>query len=521
VMDDPLLPARRQILREVFPMEFLRLSRSVTVLIGLALVVLSINIYRRKRRAYQWVMGLACLSVLFHLTKGLDYEEAAAALVLAGALWTTRSWYTVKSGQPELRTALVSLGLAAAAAMAYGIAGFWLLDPRHFGINFNTAASFRTTLLFLSLAGDPGIAPHTRYAVWFLDSLYLVSFSVAAYAALTLFRPAAHKLIVHPHEVTRATEIVRKHSRTTQDCFKLWPDKSFLFSPSGHSFVAYGVANGCAVALGDPVGPASEMAAITGAFAEMCRENGWPCAFHQALPDSLPVYRQAGFRKMKIGDDAIVDLTRFSLEGKSMRGFRSEMRKVEKLGVHVQHFEPPVSDEAIEQAREVSEEWLTIPGRRERQFTLGYFDEDYLRGTPLVAAMDANGRMLGFTNLVPSYRPDESSCDLMRRRIEAPNGIMDYLFLQVFLREKARGIARFNLSLAPMSGFREHEEASHEERAVHLFFQRLNFLFSFRGLKAYKAKFATGWEPRYVVYRNVLDLPRIALALGKLSEFRG
>lgn len=521
VMDDPLLPERWQILREIFPMEFVRLSRSVTLLIGLALVVSSINIYRRKRRAYQWVMALACLSALFHLTKGLDYEEATGALALAGVLWTTRGWYTVKSGQPELRTALLSLGLAAAAAMVYGVAGFWVLDVQHFGANFNTADSLRATIRFLALAGDPSIVPHTRYARWFLESLYLTSFSVAAVAALALFRPAAHELIVYPHEAARATEIVRQHARTTQDCFKLWSDKSFLFSRTGLSFVAYGVAGGCAVALGDPVGPAPETSAIVREFAEMCRENDWLCAFHQALPDFLEVYRSAGFRKMKIGDDAVVDLTRFSLEGRTMRAFRSEIRKLEKLGVEVRHHEPPVSDKAIAEAREVSDEWLTISGRRERQFTLGYFDHEYLRDTPMVTAVDAGGRMLAFTNLVPSYRPDESACDLMRRRVDAPNGIMDYLFIHVFLREKARGAARFNLSLAPMSGFQEHEEASREERAVHLFFQRLNFLFSYRGLKAYKAKFATSWEPRYVIYRNALELPRIALALGKLSEFKG
>jgi phosphatidylglycerol lysyltransferase len=72
--------------------------------------------------------------------------------------------------------------------------------------------------------------------------------------------------------------------------------------------------------------------------------------------------------------------------------------------------------------------------------------------------------------------------------------------------------------MAPMSGFQEHEEASPEERAIHAFFQHLNFLFSFKGLLAYKAKFASSWEPRYAVFHSALDLPRFAVALGKVSE---
>ena len=64
---------------------------------------------------------------------------------------------------------------------------------------------------------------------------------------------------------------------------------------------------------------------------------------------------------------------------------------------------------------------------------------------------------------------------------------MDYLFLQTFLLYQRRGIERFSLGMAPMAGFAPSENASPEERAVHAFFQHLGFMFSFRGIKAYKA----------------------------------
>ena len=71
-----------------------------------------------------------------------------------------------------------------------------------------------------------------------------------------------------------------------------------------------------------------------------------------------------------------------------------------------------------------------------------------------------------------------------------------------------------------MAGFQEREEATAAERIVHAFFQRLNFLFSFSGIKQFKAKFADSWEPRYVVYRNVFDLPNLGLALSRITEAR-
>jgi phosphatidylglycerol lysyltransferase len=519
VMANPLIPARAVILREFFPMEFVRLSRSFTLLLGLALVVSSFNIYKRKRRAWIIVLALAWFSFLFHMTKGLDYEEAACALVLVALLVAMRKHFTVKSSTLDLSWAVIRLAAAAGAAGLYGIAGFWLLDQRQFGINFVLGDSVRQAFRYLLLIGDPALVPHTRYARWFLDSLYMTGLAVVAYAVLALFRPVFYSFRIHPHEVQEATQIARLHGRSSLDFFKLWPDKSYLFSPSRQSFLAYGVANNFALALGDPVGPEEEIEPIIYNFLEMCRENDWMCGFHQVLPDFLPIYRRLGLRKLKIGDDAIVDLTGFSLDGKRMREFRSDVRRLEIVGITTHDYEPPLSDEILARMREVSDDWLQIPGRRERQFSLGSFDPHYLRATPVVAALDGNGNMLGFVNLLPSYRKDEAAGDLMRRRSDAPNGIMDYLFVKVMLRAKRQGFLRFTFGMAPMSGFQEKEEATPEERAVHYFFQRLNFLFSYRGLRNYKAKFASFWEPRYAIYRTPIELARMALALSKLSQF--
>jgi phosphatidylglycerol lysyltransferase len=170
--------------------------------------------------------------------------------------------------------------------------------------------------------------------------------------------------------------------------------------------------------------------------------------------------------------------------------------------------------------KEISDEWLRLPGRRERQFTLGRFEPGYVHSTPIVLAEDVEGRAFAFLNRIPSYVPGEATIDLMRHRTEIPNGIMDFLFVRLFLELKEQGFTRFNLGMAPMAGFQEREEASAEERAIHFFFQHLNFLFNYSGLRAYKAKFATSWEPRYLIHQHPLDLPAVALALGRISEPR-
>ncbi len=512
------LPERLAALEKFFPLEFTHLSRSATLLTGFALVIASLNIYKRKKLAWWSTLGLTGFSVVFHLTKGVDYEEASLSAILLVVLLLARQHFTVRSRLAGWTVALRRAVLALVLATAYGVGGFWFLEPREFGIDFDWKDSLQRTTRFLTLAGDPSLTPRTRYAGWFLDSLYLISSTAILYAGFALFRPALYRFRTHPHEVAAARTLLARHGRCTQDFFKARPDKSLFFSGSGECFLAYRVGADFAVVLGDPVGPPREIEPTVRDFASFCADNDWGLGFHQTLPDFLEVYSRLGFKKLKIGDDAIVDLAQFTLEGKAAKGFRSKVNQLEKGGIHTSYYEPPIPASVMAQLKEVSDEWLQIPGRRERQFTLGLFDEEYVRSTPVFTAADGQGRVLAFVNLIPSYRRGESTIDLMRRRTEAPNGIMDYVFVKLFLLNKERGFERFNLGMAPMSGFQEQEEASPEERAIHGFFQHLNFLFSFKGLLAYKAKFADQWEPRYVVYRSALDLPRLAWALSRVSE---
>ena len=80
----PGLPQRIHRLRHVFPLEFVQLSRFAVLLAGFALVVSSLNLYRRKKRALHFVVVISALSVVLHLTKGIDYEEALLSAILLG-----------------------------------------------------------------------------------------------------------------------------------------------------------------------------------------------------------------------------------------------------------------------------------------------------------------------------------------------------------------------------------------------------------------------------------------------------
>jgi phosphatidylglycerol lysyltransferase len=517
VLHPEFLP-RVAFLRDAFPDEFLHVSRLLAVVLGLGLMLTSLQILRRKQRAYRTALLISAAAVFVHLMQGRDWQPAALSIALMVVLVACRRHFTVRSATYDLRSAGPAIALIVVAALAYGVGGFWLLDRRQFGLNFTLPDSLHRTLHFFVLIGDGSITPRTHYAHWFLHSLYVVSVTTILFVLYSLFRPVFYRYRTHPHESARAAAITARHGRSALDFFKYWTDKSFFFSPSGESFVAYRVGGRYAVVLGDPVGPAAELPALARDFSAFCRDNDWGLVFHQTPPDLLPVYKELGFQRLKLGDDAIVDLGQFSLDGRSSKDFRQAVHRMERLGVQTRFVEPPLADELLAELKTVSDEWLGLPGHRERSFTLGLFEPDYVRATPVFMAVDPQARVLGFMNLIPCFAPGERTIDLMRHRIAAPNGIMDFIFTELFLHLKQQGVTRFNLGLAPMSGFTAAEHATAEERAVHTFFQHLTFLFNYAGLRAFKAKFATSWEPRYLVYRHTLELPAVALAIGRVSE---
>jgi phosphatidylglycerol lysyltransferase len=338
------------------------------------------------------------------------------------------------------------------------------------------------------------------------------------YGVWSLFRPILYRFRTLPQEHERAKKILDRHGNASLDFFKLWPDKSYFFNSSNDAFIAYRVGLNFAIALADPVGPETKIEETIDQFRQYCEDNSWGLAFHQTKPDFLLAYRRLGFKKLKIGDEAIVDLTKFTLRGNAMKRMRYKTNHFDKAGFHVKRYEGPLSEELLRRLREVSDEWLRIQGRRERTFCLGMFEPRYLRSTAVMTAEDEEGYIQAFANFIPSYRRAEATVDLMRYRLDAPNGIMDYLFIKLFLDCRERGFKRFSLGMAPLDGFRGHEESSVAEMTVYSFLHRMNFIFSFSGIKQFKAKYADLWEPRYLIYLHVFDLPKLGLALSRVTE---
>lgn len=324
------------------------------------------------------------------------------------------------------------------------------------------------------------------------------------------------QLTSEPHERAAARDIVDKYGRSSLDFFKLWPEKSYLFAADNTCVIAYKTALGVAISLGDPVGPDDRLEQSIQEFMRFSSQKRWTVAFHQALADLLPVYRKLGLRVIKFGEEAVVDVAHFCSVTAENKFFRYLRHRFENGGYTFTQHAPPHTERLLGELKAVSDDWLTLPGRRERGFALGWFDRAYLAEMPLYVIRDSAGSLIAFVNEIPDYRQGEAELDMMRHRVMAPNSAMEYLIARVLFDLNDRGCARLSMGLVPFAGVGNRGGASLEERIVHLLFERGNRFFSFKGLYRFKNRFEPGWEDRFLVYQGGL----VGFARTLLAEMR-
>jgi phosphatidylglycerol lysyltransferase len=277
----------------------------------------------------------------------------------------------------------------------------------------------------------------------------------------------------------------------------------------------YGVQGRTWVALGDPVGPDAAMAGLIRGFLERCDDFGGVPAFYEIGSAHLHRYADYGLTFVKLGEEAKVDLTALSLEGGHAARYRQSMRRLEKDGGSFRII--PVDDvpAAMGQLNAVSDDWLRLKAGGEKGFSLGFFDEAYLRRFP-VAVVERHGRIQAFSNVWRGPHQHELSLDLMRYSADAPKGVMEALLVHLLVWGKQQGYRRFALGMAPLSGFEDSPLASLWIRLGALLYEHGEAVYSFQGLRAFKEKFGPVWEPRYLAYPGGLRLPHVLADISAL-----
>ncbi len=501
-------------LHRAFPVEAVITSRFVLVLASLAQASSVRGLLRGKRQAWLIATMAALAAAASFQVKRADVVGITVSVVTAGLLIAWAPLFPARSDPAMARRGIAWFVLGSAGAFVYAVVGLWLLD-RHFRGTDSLLAIAEDAVRLVLIVPEANAEPVGRHGRWFLDSVRLLMGTSLAVGTWHALSPVRYRLTEEQREQRRVRAILEKWATTSLAYFHLMPDKSHFFARQGEAFLGYRVSRDVAVVLAGPIGEPAACRTVAREFIEFCDLNGWRVCFHQCSPAEAELLQSLGLKALKIGEDAVVRLQGFSLSGRALKHIRATVNRMEREGYEVEELPQPIDDATMAELREVSDAWLAEGGHRERQFTLGWFDEGYLRSTRLLVVRAPSGRLEGFVNVLPSFQSKEANFDLMRRRPDSPNGVMDFLIVRLAEQCRDAGMEGLNLGFAPLANI---EDAGLKGRVLNWLYEYGSRLFNFQGLRAFKAKWNPVWEPRYLVYRSEADLPTVALAVALVGE---
>jgi phosphatidylglycerol lysyltransferase len=493
----PSIHSRVVSLHQVLPLPVLELSHFTGSIAGIALVFLARGIRQRLDAAWHLTVATLLIGIAASLLKGLDYEEAILlAIVLAAVLPARDAFYrrAALTAEPFSPRWIVAVLLVLGGTLSIGLFAF-----KH--VDYSNELWWK-----FAVRAD---APR------FLRAQVGATVFAMAIALWRLVRPA--RVTAQPASAEQLERILPTIRRTSEAMsnLALLGDKALFMDESGDAFIMYGVEGRSWVALGDPVGSPEEREDLAWKFRETAYRSGGRPVFYEVKRENLPLYVDLGLTLLKLGEQARVPLEGFSLDGKMRAKLRQPVRFCEKQGCRFSIVPAAQVPELLPQLRVVSDGWLAMKRTREKGFSLGRFDEKYLSHFPL-AVVHRGDEIIAFANVLAAGTKAELSIDLMRHVPDAPNGIMDYLFVQLMFWGAEQGYRWFNLGMAPMSGFEPRALAPAWARIGSLLFSHGEHFYNFRGLRRYKEKFQPLWEPRYLAAPGGLALPAVLTNVAAL-----
>lgn len=475
------------------------LSHFVASIAGFLLLLLSAGLWRRRRGAYWAALLVLATGAVFSILKGLDWQQAINLMMVAALLAPCRSAFNRRSRLSEpLRPSWLLLLTAVVAAM------LWLGFFAYRDVAYSDELWWR----FLS----------DRQASGFLRAgLVLAILTLVVAGRSLLSSPGAHNHgPASAADIERATAALKAADSATPEAWlAMLGDKALMFSPSGSSFLAYSVRGRRWIAMGEPAGLKSERRELLWSFAETADSYGGAGVFYSVSEDVLGDLATMGLAVRKVGETAVIEADKFSIEGKGKQNLRTAVNRAEREGSSFEVLPPGSAGPIADELREISDAWLAMHEGSEKSFSMGRFDAAYLDLTPL-AVVREGGRIVAFANLLTS--PDEAAVDLMRHRPDAPHGVMDYLFIRCAQWAKAEGLASFDLGMAPLAGLEDRRIAPVFARVGALVFEEGGALYGFQGLRSYKGKFGPDWRSRFIAAPVSTPLPLALLDVALLTS---
>ena len=293
-------------------------------------------------------------------------------------------------------------------------------------------------------------------------------------------------------------------------------DKEVFWTKNHNVLLTYKQIGNKLIVLGDPIGEEENIKDSIKEFCEYSKSKGLKPIFYQISPRYMQYYHDSGYRFVKLGEEGLVNLQQFTLEGKQGAKLRTRVNKFTRNSYTFNVLQPPYTKEMLLEIKQISDSWLG--SQKEKGFSVVSFSEEYVSRFPLAILYSPTGNIIAFATLAWDYK-NTISIDLMRKYSDSPHGTMDVLFIHIFNWAKNNGYQQCSLGMTPLSNVGSCKHSFTTEKIIRLAYLYGNSLYNFKGLREFKNKFTSDWEPKYLAYKKTM-LPITLLQLLLLINFQ-
>ncbi|MDR4889367.1 bifunctional lysylphosphatidylglycerol flippase/synthetase MprF [Fredinandcohnia sp. QZ13] len=503
----PGIIERLKIAEDIFTLPIISLSHQLSVATGLLLLGLSRGIQYKVKRAYYLTIVALSFAAIFSLSKGFDYEEAIFLLVVALLLRLSKARFYRESYVLTWGKMAFDIFIILLIIFMYLLIGYSNLPTSKISIPTKFLPYIITDYQDLFYSAFIGLVI-AIFIFWIGNFL-----GKSLKWSMESSENQEGKIYEH---ITKYKGNVLTHLIFLHDKYIFWNSKENVLFP----FQVYADK---VVVLGDLTGEKSEFPRAIEEFLTISDLYGYTPIFYESSNDMLPILHENGFDFFKLGEEAFVDLESFSISGKKMKAMRAIKNKFEREHFVFEIIKPPLSYELIQELKTVSNEWLA--GRKEKGFSLGYFDEAYLNKSEIAILKNKNEEVIGFASLMPVYDNNQTiSVDLMRFKPGSPSGTMDYIFLSLLEWAKEQGYSQFNLGMAPLSNVGLSKFSFFSEKVAAQIYLHGQVFYHFQGLRNFKEKYNVTWESKYLAFRKKSSLPitvaQVTIMIGKNKKVK-
>ncbi len=495
---------------------------AASLIVGVLLFSLAHALRRRKHRAWMGVVALLGASICVHMVRRESAGGIALYLVFLILLIVYRDEFYALSDPKSRWRAIWTFWVMVVADVVLGLV---LVSARGDRIIGDASLFDRIDHVLLGLVGITGPMHFRgdRYGDYIYFSLFGLGLLTVLVTLYLFLRPAEPVARLTPAQETEIRTMLERHGqRDSLGYFALRRDKSVLFSPTGKSAIAFRVVSGVLLASGDPIGDPEAWPGAIKAFVDQAERYAWIPAVMGCSEQAAEIWhREAGMDALELGDEAVVEVDDFSLDGRPMRNVRQMVNRIERQGYACQVRRlRDISPEEVVLIRRLACDGRSTETERGFSMALGRFG-DPADGECVVVTAVKDGEIRAVLNFVP-WGKDGLSLDLMRRDRAADPGLNELMIVAALREAAGLGVKRMSLNFAVFRSALERGERIGAGPVLRRWRGLLVFLsrwFQIESLYRFNAKFRPIWEPRFVAFRQTRDLPRIALAALEAEAF--